>query len=272
MAAPARLRPHRWAPPAAAVGAPAAPVGAPAAPVDAPAAPVGALAAPDRGRWAAGSDPRVAASDRAARLDATRRTSSPGNGLATTGRPTNAGHRPSGVTGMPQRPRAAGVSLRQAQLDMLTRRLLPTPTRSRADALETELTVRDGRGALLASGRGGGTPERPRWAWRSPQLGPFSVEPVGDDPPRWFVTRPDGAPFGQLELRGKLPWRRRLEVSDGRGLHLLVTADGTVRAPDGTAVARLRRSGSEAAILDLDGKLPAAWRTLLVTASALLDD
>lgn len=155
---------------------------------------------------------------------------------------------------------------------MLTRRLLPVPTRSRAEPLETELTVRDGGGELLASGRRGGTQDRPSWAWRSPQLGHFTVEPVGDDPPRWFVTRPDGAPFGQLELRGKLPWRRRLEVSDGRGLHLLVTADGTVRAPDGAPVARLRRSRGEAAVLDLDGKLPAAWRTLLITASALLED
>ncbi|WP_052664995.1 hypothetical protein [Nitriliruptor alkaliphilus] len=154
---------------------------------------------------------------------------------------------------------------------MSTRRLLPEPDRSRGTALETELTVRDGRGELLATGRGGGRRDAPRWTWHSPVLGRFTVEPVGAEPPRWFVTRSDGAPFGQLELRGRFLWRR-LEVSDGRGLHLAVTPDGTVRAPDGAAVARLRRSGSEAAILDLDGRLPAAWRTLLVTASALLED
>lgn len=154
---------------------------------------------------------------------------------------------------------------------MLTRRLLPDPQRSRGATLETELTVRDGEGKLLASGEGRGRRDAPRWTWRSPQLGTFTVDPVGTDPPRWFVTRADGAPFGQIELRGLLLWRR-LEVSDGRGLHLLVTADGTVRAPDGAPVARLRRSGTEAAVLDLDGKLPAAWRTLLVTASALLPD
>lgn len=153
---------------------------------------------------------------------------------------------------------------------MLTRRLLTDPVRSRGPRLETELTVRRGDGEVLATGRGGGRAGAPRWTWRSPALGTFTVEPAGTDPPRWFVTRSDGAPFGQLELRGRLLWRR-LEVSDGRGLHLVVTADGTVRAPDGAAVARLRRSGSEAAVLDLDGDLPAAWRTLLVTASALLE-
>jgi hypothetical protein len=154
---------------------------------------------------------------------------------------------------------------------MLTRRLLPEPERSRAETLEAELTVRDGAGDLLAAGRGTGTRAAPSWTWRSPKLGLFTVEPAGSEPPRWLVARSDGAPFGQLELRGRLLWRR-LEVSDGRGLHLVVTPDGTVRAPDGAAVARLRRSGTEAAVLDLDGRLPAAWRTLLVTASALLPD
>jgi hypothetical protein len=153
---------------------------------------------------------------------------------------------------------------------MPTLRLLPTRAWSRAEPLETGLTVRDGWGELLASGHATGTADAPSWRWRSPELGAFAVEHVGEDPPRWFVTIPDGAPFGQIELRGRLPWRRHLEVSDGRGLHLEVTADGTVRAPDGQKVARLRRTGTEAAVLDHDGNLPRAWRTLLVTASALL--
>lgn len=151
---------------------------------------------------------------------------------------------------------------------MLTRRRLAPPERSRA-LLETRLTVRDGDGHLLATGHGSGRRDAPSWTWRSPLLGTFHVEPAGVEPPRWFVTRPDGAPFGQLELRGRLLWRR-LEVSDGRGLHLLVSPDGTVREPDGTPVARLRRQGAEAAVLD--GELPTAWRTLLVAASALLHD
>lgn len=153
---------------------------------------------------------------------------------------------------------------------MTSLRLLPTRTWSRAEPLGTGLTVRDGWGEVLASGRATGTEASPSWRWRSPELGAFTVEHVGEDPPRWFVSIPGGAPFGQIELRGRLPWRRRLEVSDGRGLHLLVTADGTVRAPDGGEVARLRRTGEDAAVLDHDGQLPRAWRTLLVTASALL--
>lgn len=152
---------------------------------------------------------------------------------------------------------------------MLIRRFLPESERPRGPDRGGELTVRDGRGELLASGRGEGTPHAPRWVWHSPTLGTFTVEPVGAEPHRWLVTRIDGAPFGQLEVRGRLLWRR-IEVSDGRGLHLLVDPEGTVRAPDGAAVARLRRSEHEAAILDLDFRLPAAWRTLLVTASALL--
>lgn len=151
---------------------------------------------------------------------------------------------------------------------MLTRRRLAPPERSRA-LLETGLTVRDRDGRLLATGDGHGRRAAPSWTWRSPLLGTFHVEPAGAEPPRWFVTRPDGAPFGQLEIRGRLLWRR-LEVSDGRGLHLLVSPDGTVREPDGTPVARLRREGSEAVVLD--DELPTAWRTLLVAASALLDD
>jgi hypothetical protein len=150
---------------------------------------------------------------------------------------------------------------------MLTRRLLAPPDRSRA-LLEAELTVRDGDGRLLATGHGGVRGNVPTWTWRSPLLGTFHVEPAGVDAPRWFVTRPDGAPFGQLELRGRLLWRR-IQVSDGRGLHLLVSPDGTVREPDGAPVARLRRDGDEVAILD--GDLPTACRTLLAAASALLD-
>jgi hypothetical protein len=163
--------------------------------------------------------------------------------------------------------RGVGASVKLSSMKPRLR-LLPRRSPSLTD-VATQMVVRDGDGRVLARAEGARTPRGPRWTWRSATFGTFGVEPVGDEPPRWLLTRGDGFPVGQLEVRAAL-LGPQLEVSDGRGLHLIVTASGTVRTPDRRAVARLRRTAAEETVLDLDGRLPAAWRNLLVAASPLI--
>lgn len=127
------------------------------------------------------------------------------------------------------------------------------------------VVVRDGEGAHLAEARRRGSGDRARWRWSAtdPDLGTFVVEP-GIDDRSWLVTRTDGAPFGELHVRGTL--RRRLEVTDGRGSHVEILPSGTVRGPDGTTVARVTRDGDARVRLAVLADLDPTWQTLLLAA------
>ena len=142
------------------------------------------------------------------------------------------------------------------------------PFASPATTTDGSVVVRDETGARLAEARRRGNGDRARWRWSAvdPELGTFVVEPSRTTGHVWLVTRTDGAPFGQLEIRGSL-LRRRLELTDGRGLHLAVSPLGAVRAPDGQIVARFSRDSGGRVQLALCADLDATWRTLLLAAA-----
>jgi hypothetical protein len=130
------------------------------------------------------------------------------------------------------------------------------------------VVVRDEHGTRIAEARRRGDGPRARWRWSANDelLGTFVVEPTGDTGRGWLVTRTDGAPFGELTVRGR--FRRRLEITDGNDAHLVVHPSGSVRDHHQRMVARLRDLGDDRVQLELcRDDLDPVWRSLLLAAT-----
>jgi hypothetical protein len=129
------------------------------------------------------------------------------------------------------------------------------------------VVVRDRAGTRIAEARRRGDGGRARWRWSAhdAELGTFVVEPRDGEERCWFVTRVDGAPFGQLEVVGSL--RRKLVITDGTGRRLTVSAWGAVRDSEGRKVARIHDNGADRVELDLLDDVDATWRSLLLAAT-----
>lgn len=80
----------------------------------------------------------------------------------------------------------------------------------------------------------------------------------------FLVTRPDRAPFGRIEKRGRL--RPRLEASDSRGRQLVIEADGQVFSRHHHVLGRILLTGPGEAQVRVTEPACPTQRTLLLAS------
>jgi hypothetical protein len=111
--------------------------------------------------------------------------------------------------------------------------------------------------------------ERDRWFVTDREAPPFVVEDTVVEGHRtWLLARPDGAPFGRIEVVRRRPLD--VAVLDGTDHLVRVTPDGTLRAPDdGSRLGRIslpdEPDQADGAILELPTGIPATLRAALLT-------